>query len=219
MSIDVNWRFIAGVAGFGLAVSLITGVFAGVAFGALLVRALIAAVAFGVLGAVAFLIIERYVPELLQVAGGSEMDEGDEEDAEGEGVNIELPEENPHIGRGPDESFDSADQEDFIEEVEELSAEPDDSDDVEDAEPVDSLDGSETPPPSADRISSEDTGVAQTLPDLESLSSSFGSPPSPGEGDAEPPKSDKTITVEGEEHDPEELAKAVKTFLNKNEEG
>jgi hypothetical protein len=218
MSFDVNWRFIAGVAGFGLAISLITGVFAGVAIGALLVRALIAGVAFGVLGAVAFLIIERYVPELLQVAGGSEADEADDE-AEGQGVDIELPEENPHIGRGPDESFEGADQEDFIEEVEELSAEPDDAEEVEEAEPVDSLADSDTPSTASTQNESEPSGIAETLPDLESLSSSFGSPSGTDQDEGEPPKSDKTVTVEGQQHDPEELAKAVKTFLKKNEEG
>jgi hypothetical protein len=217
MSFDVNWRFIAGFAGFGLAVSLLTGVFAGVAVGALLLRALIAGLAFGALGTAAFLIIERFVPELLQVAGGSQPENSDEE-ADGEGVDIELPEENPHIGRGPDQSFDAADPDDLIEEVEELSAESEDGEHVEEAESVDSLDDADSPPHSDNPLHSEGAGVADTLPDLESLSSSFGSAPS-SEGEPEAPKSENTVTVEGEQHDPEELAKAVKTFLNKNEEG
>jgi hypothetical protein len=71
--INLKWSAIAG--GLGIVVSLLIGIVSGAGFPMLLIRALVLGAAFFVLGSLLWLVINNFIPELLN-AGAYEEDSG-----------------------------------------------------------------------------------------------------------------------------------------------
>ncbi|MCF7928011.1 MAG: hypothetical protein K9L68_03250 [Spirochaetales bacterium] len=263
-----NWRILAGFGAFGFVVSLVTAGVSGVDFVNALVRAVIWAIVFFGLGYAILKAVEHFLPEL------ADLFQGKTEEADSAGVDITVPEENPHLNgeEQGDQAPDSASGEpalgepdlagvDEAEEVEELEAEneenagsgPAEAGDVEsepkEAEPADKTGGAEKEQPAADPDSMveeveeqiqpaasgrpepgdggpEDTSEAaevDRLPDLDSMSGSFSdegfSSGSTSEQSSTKDLKQETASIMGSEHDPQEIARAVQTVLQKEEKG
>ncbi|RKX87032.1 MAG: hypothetical protein DRP57_00020 [Spirochaetes bacterium] len=172
----------------GFVLSLFTGLIAGNPFGVVFLRSLLSGIVIGGVGTGVVFVFNKYFAELVVDTG---KDESGKE--EGEGIDIVLPEENPHI----------VNDDDTIEEVEEVvdemeEAEPEEkSEQVSDAEPV-----------------IEKSAVDDSLPDLDSLAMDSLNT---GKASVSVPMG-HTESL-GLETDPETLAKAVRSFMKKDEEG
>lgn len=88
-----NWKAVAGAATFASVISLLAGLIRGNPFGIIILRLLISAILFGGLALAAILVLKRFLPELDQAAGPQEAKRKP-------GVDILLPEENPHEAAG-----------------------------------------------------------------------------------------------------------------------
>jgi hypothetical protein len=88
-----NWKVIAGATTFASVISLLAGLIRGNPFGIIILRLLISAILFGGLALAAILVLKRFVPELGQVVSP-------EAAKRKPGVDILLPEENPHEAAG-----------------------------------------------------------------------------------------------------------------------
>jgi hypothetical protein len=212
-----NWKVPAMVAGGAFVLSFLIGLFSGALFGIILLRAVI----FGMLGGVLALAIpfvaDRYLPDI----------QDDEEPVPGGSVDIVLDQENPHLAAGGD----------FIQEVVEGPSETTDSpggvDSLPDDEGVSELeavgDEDEAGSPKPD-LPTEVVEPSQEpapspmggLPTLDAFEDSFsvqltaedgGGGADLGGGFAE------TVNVDGADHDPREIAKAVQTILKRDQEG
>ncbi|MQY77021.1 MAG: hypothetical protein GH155_05250, partial [Spirochaeta sp.] len=82
-----NRKFIVGTALLAGFLSLITGIFSGSRFTVILLRVVLSSLALGVISIGVIALIKRFLPELL---GVSEMPTATE------GIDILIPEENPH---------------------------------------------------------------------------------------------------------------------------
>ena len=242
----LNWKVTGGFAGFGALVSLISGFLGGNPFGNVLLKMLassflLAAVGFGV-----GLLIRRYLPELAFNRESQDRTGDSGPDSSGE-VDIVIPEENPHLRNGV--SVVSSDllgrevsdisegavgldkSEENAEEVEEVTAEDDGevvSSDLSGREEVLEEEPALLESPSTDAFFAAEADV-DSLPEMEGIEGSFtgasesepaspaGRSPSPSDGmdDSRRSKTEKIMQSE----DPAYLAKAVRTFLKKDQEG
>jgi len=226
----IKWKIVVGSAGFGLLLSLLTGAISGVPFGALILRAFLWGTIFALIGAVLSYLISRHLPELLTVLPGGPPNEKDKAPA----VDIVLPDENPHLpsaedddgydeGREPDEldergtsvSREAARPAEhvssaLVEEVEELE-QPDDTDarggrGVADVD-YDSDEDEEGELPELD----EDGALFSTKSggtgggDYDDISSLSGRRPG--------------VDIQGFETDSEDVAKAIRTVMKKDQKG
>lgn len=221
----VHLRFIGITAGIAFFLALITGLFSGAGFGLVFLRSFLTGILFGGLAFVLRWIIDRYLPGLLNtetkqsekrpgtVSEDSDEEFSDEEELgipelDGENnVDIVLEEENPHISRAES-------PEEFVEEMENVSEsdeeEPEDSGEI--VIPAEAV--------------SEAEDVGDDLPNLDQFSSSFSGVENEFmesekdfiSGDGKAAKQDN-VDIMGSEHSTEELAKAVKTLLVKEEKG
>ena len=104
-----HWKVIATAAAFAAVVSILFGLIGSVAFGSIVVRMLLCAALFAGLGYVAIFALEKYVPEVLDLAAavsdsnaeaaaerGTDGDAAVAASALGGRLDITLPEENPH---------------------------------------------------------------------------------------------------------------------------
>jgi len=224
----INWKVVIGSGAVAVVLSLLTGVISGVSFGTLLLRALMWGVIFCGVGSGVSYVISKYLPELFSSSASGRTKETAEQP---NNVDIVLPDENPHVAEDADfggdaereaqqESFNFADSGEappsraerfggeLVEEVEEVESD-------------DALRGSERRPPGG---SDEDS--ADELPTLEGDATDFSTPDEQGRvGSAG--VSDisnisgrgSTVDILGHEADTEEIAKAIRTALKKDQKG
>jgi hypothetical protein len=183
-------------------ISVLVGLISGVSFGSVLLRAFF----FGVLGTGAFLggiiLLRSAIPELFSEETGDV--EKQEIRPEG-GVDIVIEEENPH------------DAVEMVEEVEEDSS---------DLQPVDletvqeHASEMELPSEQEEEVTVAAKGGLDSidgLPSLEGFEDNFSEVPAAG--GASPGVSNAIVDIEGTQHDPSIVAKAVQTLLKKDQEG
>jgi hypothetical protein len=183
----INYKIIIGFAAFAFVVSILAGLIGGVAFGALLLRTLAATIVFAGLGLSVGWVIEKYLPGLLSPDGNPET-AGVEEEKAGDGVNIVLPEENPHEETGEAEEDDG----ELIDEVESVDADlPTGEDEEEDFSDIDSM-------PTLDTLEGDFTSQEESQ-DLDSRETT------------------RNVEVMGTSHDPAEAARAIKTWLKRDD--
>jgi hypothetical protein len=183
----INYKIIIGFAAFAFVVSILAGLIGGVAFGALLLRTLAATIVFAGLGLSVGWVIEKYLPGLLRPDGNPKT-AGVEEEKAGDGVNIVLPEENPHEETGEAEEDDG----ELIDEVESVDADlPTGEDEEEDFSDIDSM-------PTLDTLEGDFTSQEESQ-DLDSRETT------------------RNVEVMGTSHDPAEAARAIKTWLKRDD--
>jgi len=217
----LHWKLLAAASGGAFLLSFLAGLLGNVGIGTVFLRALIWAIIFGGLAFGIEHVLRNYLPELFV---GS-----DRSSPEGNAVDITLDDENPHVsaeeGEGAAKGYEQADTgsrseedlDDFAEDAEdnghplpgEFSEERsvgsasdgvDDENDVEDLEAV--SDGGE--------ISDSE------LPSFDSVESTFTSAET---DDSERGAGLANVDVLGSEEDPEVVARAVRTLMNKDREG
>jgi hypothetical protein len=225
-----NWKFIAGAALLAGLLSLIAGIFSGSPFAVILLRVVLSGLALGVISIGVVTLIKRFLPELLQM---SEMPTA------AAGIDILIPEENPHqsVEVAGDETPSVP-----VEAVEDLLAvEGNDSDvgsletEDESGEEADLLEAVGETEAGVDDVSggeeifASDTsiriGKSEALPDIDRLDVGFET--GVDNLDHSVQKTGGQAESFGEaqvgglsaNQDPEVLAKAVRTFMNKDQEG
>lgn len=211
-----NWKFIAGTAFLAGFLSLIAGIFSGSPFTVILLRAVLSGLALGVISIGVITLIKRFLPELLQV---SEMPPS------AAGIDILIPEENPHRP-AEEEAGDTRSLP--VEEAEDLlAADGDDShsgtmetedESGEEADlveaigiisgPVDDSDTQSEALPDIDRL---DVGFETGVDNLDHSAQKTG-----GRAESFSGAQADSLTAN---QDPAVLAKAVRTFMNKDQEG
>lgn len=218
-----RWRYYVGLGLFGAVVSLISGIAGGNPFGVILLRMLLSALLFAGFGLGAGIMLRKYLPELLQQAAGVE--EAPAEPA----VDILIPEENPH--RRPDAA--DAEEAADAEPLEELDEEAVPAAETQDAgvEPeapaaaVEAADEEETEEaeeaiPLEEELSAEGSGEIDSLPDLDQFdSSNYVGPDISGLKSGREDFTQAQVDGIMSREDPAQLAKAVRTFLKKDQEG
>ncbi len=98
-----EWKYIAGAGIVGFVLSFFSGLIAGVSvlvifFRSFLSALILAGVFYGILW-----VVRKFVPELFEVTA-EKVDGGEEVSVGGEEVDIVIPEENPHASEGADEA-------------------------------------------------------------------------------------------------------------------
>lgn len=227
----ISWKVVVASGTVAVVLSLLTGIISGVHFGTLLLRALLWGAIFCGIGAVISLVISKYLPELLSPPSG-----GDRDDAQSaRNVDIVLPDENPH-------AFEEAEPEGNTQEQSSGFEEPSGAEKVEDSEswsagPDLAVDDSMVEEVDVRR---EDAGLgrqghglfddesagSEELPDLDASDEQFD--PSLGGNDFRATDlsditgasgSGRSVDVLGHTADAEEIAKAIRTALNKDQKG
>ncbi len=227
----INWKIPVGFAGFGALVSLLAGIIGGNPFGVILLRLILSAGVCGGLGLGVNLIVKKFLPELSanppiqQTKSGEEVDIViDEhiplaEEAEGEQVSE------------PAEPAESAEWTEPVEATElaelgsltsEEEAQIDVAEEVEESEEdvltLEDADSEEQPIPEEFMPGSAAAQVADfedldTLPDIDQFN--------PNAEQSEPPSKPSRTNSKVEEvvrnQDPENLARAVRTFMKKDQ--
>lgn len=187
-----------GIGGFLFSVLL--GIVGGVSFLILLIRALVGGGFFAFLLGASVWIIERFLPELFQPM--EERVEGDRQ------VDLVIPEHNPHLDAGREESPEPLEEskgfEDFVEEVEEVS------------KPLASAELEE--PKGASFVPSGNEEAIDDLPDLGGFADTFENAAS-SDVFSEGARSAKGVEKDLDGGDPAVLAKAIQTLLKKDKEG
>ena len=217
----MKYRLVALFSGLALAVSLLFGLIGGVSFGLILVRGLLGAAAFAALGFGTAMIFERYLPGLTaEGVSPLQMAEEEDESAEGyggESVDIVLPEELP---RQEGEEFGELGSAEEIQPVDEGKMGADEYTELESVG-IDGAASMESEPETLEPEEFAEQGV-DTLPNFETLGSMTGDlgdeaveslgPSGPMSGGSR-----RDVEVLGHETDPQEAAKAVRTWLKKDE--
>ena len=228
-----NWKFITGAALLAGFLSLIAGIFSGSPFTVILLRVVLSSLALGVISIGAIILIKRFLPELLQV---SEMPTA------AAGIDILIPEENPHR---PAEEEGGETPSVPVEEAEDLLAvdvdgshagsmetEDESGEEADLLEAVDETDGrvddvsdGEEISDSISRGKEEEDASSEALPDIDRLDIGFESGEDNLDHSAQKTGSGADSFREAQvdsviaNQDPEVLAKAVRTFMNKDQEG
>ena len=215
----ISWKVVVGSGAVAVVLSLLTGIISGVSFGTLMLRAVMWGALFCGAGAGVSYVISKYLPELQSLP---KKPEGKAEEARPK-VDIVLPDENPHAGsEEEDESYglfeeaDAPPRQSGGEGPREQSA-GEDSDGATMVEEVEET--------HHDRGASSRSGTAEELPDLED--GEEGGPAGPQGGFQSQGLSDitsvsgrgSTIDVMGHEADTEEIARAIRTALKKDQKG
>ncbi|GEM_PF-2102406 len=221
-----EWKYLLIIFLFGFFLSFLLGLIAGNPFFVILYKSIISGLLLGLIGFGANMLLRKYFPELFSKT----QSEGEEITAEplGEEVDIVLPEENPHEITEEDMVEDAepvetvTDKETITEQKEKsgtgLSVEDTGSDVGIGAfsEGEEGAKGGEEDKASmaGDAAGLESDG--DNLPDFDSIEVDVMDNFSSGDsGRSKPVKSD----VLGTDVDPETLAKAVRSFMKKDEEG
>ena len=212
-----SWKIPAVAAGGAFLLSLLVGLIGRVGFGIAILRGLLWAVIFGALAFGVDYLLRRFLPELF---ADHENDAVENERA----VDITLDEENPLTGVNPavSESDLPNDSPDDPRGGDEANAEEETSPAVSDAFGDDSEEITAAENQSADfaegeAVSQEDSnGPDDELPSLESVETAFVA--SGVEEQDDKPQS-VSIDALGIDEDPAIVARAVRTFMNKDQEG
>ncbi len=203
-----DWRVSAFAGGAAFVLSLLIGIIAGVAFGAILFRAILWALLFGAGAAGLVMVVDRFLPELRQSMSASAPKEGQ---TSGESVDIvvdeDLMDEVTQAATAPVESSDE-------EEIEELDpADPDEAGSGYDPESplaaatAGGSDGGGDEPETLEEAPPE-TESAGSLPDIEGFAGSFADG-----GSSEAP----IESSEGSGEDTASMARAIRTVLKREE--
>jgi len=197
-----NYRIIIGFAALAFVISLLSGTFGAVPFGIILLRTVIGTLVFAALGAAASWVIHTFLPDLFpdDVRGGSDRDRSEGKD--GNGVDIVIPEENPHATAGAG----------YGEDGDEHPAGSAEYQHEEDGE----MGYSETEGAVPDTDNDNQFSNLGNIPGLDSIDGSFG-PFAPGGGRGI--GGNKSVNIMGTEHDPALAAEAIKTMIKKDKEG
>lgn len=204
-----HWKIPAVAAGGAFLLSLLVGIVGGVTFGTILLRAFIWALTFGALAFGADMLLRRYIPEFY--SGETATQEGEERT-----VDITLDEENPVDARR------SADEED--------GDYPEASDDS-DFDSADSGIGDEEEVGTPETVASSptvDDSESDDIPEGDFADFGSQSDEDAGAGDSDDARSDAggsvhsvvpNVDVLGLDEDPETIARAVRSFMNRDQEG
>jgi len=228
-----NVRWTLAFALVALVVSLLAGVIGGLPFGLILVRALVGMIVFAALGAAAAWLVQRFIPELMQL-GPDGRDEGktgrgvNERGADKQGpdaeIDITLPEENPHFagetGNEDDELAGAAYETGAYETGGETGGTGTAAEESEGAGEV--AERSIPEEEEEERITSEipdvdlsdDLGGVDVMPTMGTSQGDYDQGAS-GHGGG----SNVNVEVMGENFDPETAAKAIQTKLKQDKEG
>ena len=225
-----NWKFIAGAALLAGFLSLIAGIFSGSPFTVILLRVVLSGLALGIISIGVITLIKRFLPELLQV---SEMS------TTAEGIDILIPEENPHR---PAEEEGGETLSLLVEEAEDLLAadgdnsqggsmetEDENGEEADLLEAVSVNDGRVDDASDGENLSDSDTSIriekSEALLDIDRLDVGFetgvDNPDYSAQKTGGRAMSLGKAQVDGltANQDPEVLAKAVRTFMKKDQEG
>ncbi|MBA7658685.1 hypothetical protein ES703_66644 [subsurface metagenome] len=216
-----NWKMIGGFALFAALISLISGILGGNPFGIILLRVFISAVFLGAIGAGAGMAVKRYLPEL------SEGIEAQKYNKEGVDIvideDIAIPEENPYDLSKPLQEAEGlegyhdaeASPEEAVQELEEVDLGRVQEIDGEPEEPAITMS-----PEAVEELEEEPVkeelrqNSTEALPDIDDLESdAFSSTSEPGSF------AQTQVDSIMDQQNPAVLAKAVRTFLKKDEEG
>jgi hypothetical protein len=236
-------KVIIAAAAFAFVVSLISGIIGGVGFLTIIFRAVLGAGFFGLLAAGLSLLLQKMVPELFETgelemsaaedsAEGRDQDEGAAET--GGHIDITLGEESGEAAaeEAEDAAYEASDEEqeeeNFVEEVAEeegngsaapAAGEGEAAESTKKAPDIDSLIGTED---------------VDSLPDLEDFADSFEGVAASQNGDGDSGagsasgsgaasgggfSASEPVDVFGTQEDPETVAKALRTFMKKDQEG
>lgn len=214
-----NWKFIAGAALLAGFLSLAAGIFSGSPFIIILLRMVLSSLVFGGISVGVIILVKRFLPELLKV---------NEISTAAGGVDILIPEENPHqaVEEEGDEvvSSPALEREDLDGSSLETEKESDEEADLLEAV-SESDDGIEEK--SSDSMN-EKTEEDTSMPDIEQLDVGFEA-----DVDSLDHSLDHSVQKSGsgadsfagaqvdglvDNQDPAILAKAVRTFMNKDQE-
>jgi len=223
-----NWKIPVGFAGFGAAVSLLAGIIGGNPFGVILLRLILSAGICGGLGLGVNLIVKKYLPELSAGPAIAQTESGEE-------VDIVIDEDISLAGEGEEtQSTEPAESAQQIEPAEE----------AESAELMESIDQEETPvgvaqggegseedvlaledadsepqPTPAEFLPGAATSPVTDFEDLDTLPDIDQFNPVAEESAPPPKPSRRNAHVEEvvRDQDPENLARAVRTFMKKDQ--
>ena len=200
----VSWIFAAGSAGFAFLLSFLVGLLSRVGFVSLLLRALVSGLVFALLAAGTEMLFRTLFPELLPAApgpvpedsGDDEAEDGSEDEKQAGGaVDITL-----------DDERDPAEDGSFVEEIHGAAPESAELDDAaEDMEEIESVESVES---------------MDELPSLDGFSDFFESDygDERGAGPSESVHS-PDVDVLGMTESADEVAKAVKTMMKRDQKG
>jgi hypothetical protein len=202
----VNWKVPAGVSAAGAVISLIFGIAVGNAFGTVLLRALASALLAGGMGLAVQYVLQRFLPDLTGAAP----------EAPPAAVDILIDEEVPMPAA---EQFEDAEPLGGRQGVEPGVALSPEADAFSDLPGPESLQDFEAGPESLEPAEEEEAVSLEAvqedgLPDMDAVGQSSPSPRSLKAGELEARLDNVT-----QGQDPESLARAVRTFLRKDQEG
>jgi hypothetical protein len=224
----ISWKIPAVFAGFGATVSLLAGIIGGNPFGVILLRLVLSAVVCGGLGLAINLVVKRFLPELSANTPVARTESGEEVDIvidEDVPLTEEVAAEQSPGPEGSLEQMEPADEEEAAEltvsvDEEEARFETDEGgeeeeDDVLTLEAADSEQESmpEEFVPGIAAAQVTDFEELDTLPDIDTFSPSTedSTPPS------RPSRKDSKVEEVVRDQDPENLARAVRTFMKKDQ--
>lgn len=220
-----QWRYYAGAGLFAAVVSLISGIAGGNPFGVILLRMLFSAIILAGVGMGAGTLLRKFLPELLQSSAGGESAPAQP------AVDIVIPEENPHEWPAVGDEEEAA----SVEPLEELAGEDGPAWEAGEPEPGAGVstpaqaDAEEMTEAMTEAMTEEailleeaDEGSPEidALPDLDQFdSTNYVGPDISGFKNGSNNFSQTQVDGIMSTEDPAQLAKAVRTFLKKDQEG
>ena len=200
-----NWKISIYTFTGGFVLSFLIGIITGNPFGVVVLRSLLSGIIIGGVGMGIIFVFKKYFPDIMEEEKEEEVDSKEM----GENIDIILPEENPHIGQ----------ENDIIEEVEEVAEEIETGQDEGTEENVEET-LQENAENASEKLTSEKNSdkSGTMLPELDSLAMDSFDTGSASVSFAGRSNSSNSETA-GMESDPETLAKAVRSFMKKDEEG
>lgn len=209
----INWKIPAGFAAFGALVSLLAGIIGGNPLGVIVLRLVLSAVVCAGLGLIVDVILKKYLPELSATPASVEVETGEEVDIViDEDIPVEVEalvqeEAGPEGERTEEEAELILDGEGMDGESAEVKVLPEK---VEALEPSDEQTLDSTAVPLSPVTDFEDL---DTLPDIDQFN------PAAEESPTTSKKSRMNAQVEKvvKDQDPENLARAVRTFMKKDQ--
>ncbi|MEE9306359.1 MAG: hypothetical protein V3V57_02380 [Spirochaetia bacterium] len=209
----INWKIPAGFAAFGALVSLLAGIIGGNPLGVIVLRLVLSAVVCAGLGLIVNVILKKYLPELSATPASVEVETGEEVDIViDEDIPVEVEalvqeEAGPEGERTEEEAELILDEEGMDGESAEVKVLPGE---VETLEPSNEQTLDSTAVPLSPVTDFEDL---DTLPDIDQFN------PAAEESPTTSKKSRMNAQVEKvvKDQDPENLARAVRTFMKKDQ--
>ena len=203
-----NWKALTGFFFFAVFISILSGVIKGNPFGVIMLRALLSGIFFISIGAGGIYVLKKYLPGFLNPNPLNEEGAAQEDgDTKGQ-VDIVLPEETPPYEREESEDYELEKEEGDGTELPEI-------DSIEEAEMEGELTEDEGEPKPLEELSENESDIPDTLPDLDTLGNNF-SPETRKVDRSHINSSKKDRNTPLSNNDPESLAKAVRTIINKD---